>query len=220
LQREARERLLVALSSARYEELVGGLTLALEKADSGALDFDTPVGDFVLPTLRKKYRRLRRISKTLALDSEAAAYHEARKRGKKLRYATEFFADILGKPATRLVEATKQVQDLLGEHQDASVTVGWLRESVATRGHIYPPGTLLRMGELLEKQNVKMVELRRQCPSAFDKLRGGWKALRKSVRRNSSDASSADRSEKAALPLRRHMWPLHRLFARRGPRPH
>ena len=45
-----------------------------------------------------------------------------------MRYATEAAAPVLGKPANRLVKQVKQVQELLGDHQDAVVARPVLRE--------------------------------------------------------------------------------------------
>ena len=55
-------------------------------------------------------------------------WHEARKASKRLRYAAEAAAPVLGKPAERLVKQVKQVQELLGDHQDAVVARPVLRE--------------------------------------------------------------------------------------------
>jgi CHAD domain-containing protein len=54
--------------------------------------------------------------------------HEARKAAKRLRYATEAAEPVLGGPATRLIKRTKNVQELLGDHQDSTVARPVLRE--------------------------------------------------------------------------------------------
>ena len=54
--------------------------------------------------------------------------HEARKAAKRLRYATEAAAPVLGASAERLIKGTKNVQELLGDHQDAVVARPVLRE--------------------------------------------------------------------------------------------
>ena len=61
-------------------------------------------------------------------DERDTRWHEARKASKRLRYAAEAAAPVLGKPANRLVEQVKQVQELLGDHQDAVVARPVLRE--------------------------------------------------------------------------------------------
>jgi CHAD domain-containing protein len=54
--------------------------------------------------------------------------HEMRKAGKRLRYAAEVSEPALGKKAKRLVKAVKELQELLGEHQDSYVARDLLRE--------------------------------------------------------------------------------------------
>lgn len=56
------------------------------------------------------------------------AVHEARKAGKRLRYATEVAKPVVGKDATRFAKALKGFQQALGEHQDTVVARGTLRE--------------------------------------------------------------------------------------------
>jgi CHAD domain-containing protein len=54
--------------------------------------------------------------------------HEMRKAGKRLRYAAEVSQPALGKNAKQLVTAVKDLQELLGEHQDSYVARDLLRE--------------------------------------------------------------------------------------------
>ena len=61
-------------------------------------------------------------------DERDVEWHEARKAAKRLRYATEAAAPVLGAPAKRLVKRVKEVQELLGDHQDAVVARPVLRE--------------------------------------------------------------------------------------------
>ncbi|WP_104138937.1 CHAD domain-containing protein [Arthrobacter sp. ZGTC131] len=55
------------------------------------------------------------------------ALHEARKDGKRLRYAAEAAAPISRKKAARLADAAHGVQKVLGDHQDSIVTRDLLR---------------------------------------------------------------------------------------------
>jgi hypothetical protein len=52
-------------------------------------------------------------------DERDLQCHEARKASKRLRYAAEAAAPVLGTPANRLVKQVQHVQELLGDHQDA-----------------------------------------------------------------------------------------------------
>ena len=68
-------------------------------------------------------------------DERDTQWHEARKASKRLRYAAEAAAPVLGKPAERLVGHVKHVQELLGDHQDAFVAGPVLRE-IAAAAHL------------------------------------------------------------------------------------
>ncbi|HLU54318.1 MAG TPA: CHAD domain-containing protein [Pseudonocardia sp.] len=59
------------------------------------------------------------------------AVHDARKAGKRLRYATEVATPAVGKPAKRFAKQLKAFQDALGEHQDTVVAREALRELAA-----------------------------------------------------------------------------------------
>jgi len=47
---------------------------------------------------------------------------------KHTRYAAEAAAPVIGKPATAFAKAIAAVQTVLGDHQDACVMEGWLRQ--------------------------------------------------------------------------------------------
>jgi CHAD domain-containing protein len=53
--------------------------------------------------------------------------HQARKAGKRARYAVELAAPFLGKKAGRIIAGRKDLQDVLGEHQDSIVAAEFLR---------------------------------------------------------------------------------------------
>lgn len=63
--------------------------------------------------------------------SRELATHDARKAGKRLRYATEVARPAVGRPAVRFAKAMKSFQDALGEHQDTVVAREALRELAA-----------------------------------------------------------------------------------------
>lgn len=71
-----------------------------------------------LAEIVKPFRKLRKAVAAAGPDPADEVLHELRIRGKKLRYAAELAG---GKPVRRLVKATKRLQDVLGEHQDACV---------------------------------------------------------------------------------------------------
>jgi CHAD domain-containing protein len=87
-------------------------------------------------------RAARRLARAVdvAVDPNAAAHdrdiavHEARKAGKRLRYATEVARPAVGKDAKRFAKELKGFQDALGEHQDTVVAREALRH-LAVEAH-------------------------------------------------------------------------------------
>jgi CHAD domain-containing protein len=59
-----------------------------------------------------------------------ASYHELRIDLKRLRYALEFFRDVLGPSSLEVIEALKLLQDVLGDLQDARVAVEHLHSVI------------------------------------------------------------------------------------------
>ncbi len=79
---------------------------------------------------RKLERRLERAMAAYDdADPEADEFfHSARKAGKRARYAVELAQPLWGERADQIIAARKDLQDVLGEHQDSIVSAGFLRE--------------------------------------------------------------------------------------------
>ncbi|MFJ5139678.1 CHAD domain-containing protein [Streptomyces sp. NPDC088707] len=129
--RTARRQALAALDSARYLALLGALD-ALLAGPPLRKDAAGDARTVLARAVRKDHARLGgRIGHALSLEPQHErdlALHEARKAAKRARYAAEAARPTLGKPAKRLAKRVKAVQSLLGEHQDAVVARGTLRE--------------------------------------------------------------------------------------------
>ena len=87
--------------------------------------------------------------------------HKVRKVGKRARYA----AELAGRK--NFVKRAKKLQDVLGEHQDAVVAAGRLRELAAEAG----PGQALAAGRLVEREEERRADARAAWPKAWKKLR-------------------------------------------------
>jgi CHAD domain-containing protein len=63
-------------------------------------------------------------------DGDAAdeVLHEIRIRAKRVRYAAEAAAPVIGSRAKRFAAAATALQTVLGEHQDAVTAAAWLRQ--------------------------------------------------------------------------------------------
>ena len=142
LEASSRQVLLEALDSPRYRALVGDLNRLLERPPLTA-EAAEPAGK-ILPRavahdLRRTRRRMRRAGQTPSGQARDAALHEARKSAKRTRYAAEVAAPALGKKpgrqAQRLVKRVKDVQSVLGDHQDAVLARAAARE-IGVHAHL------------------------------------------------------------------------------------
>ena len=130
-QSAAWDAVVEALDTDRYRQLAAELDRwrsdppFTEKAKAPA----TKVKTFVKRADKLLTKRLdRAIEAHLADDPEAdVALHSARKAGKRARYAVELAAPVLGEKADEIIAGRKELQDILGEHQDSIVAAAFLR---------------------------------------------------------------------------------------------
>jgi CHAD domain-containing protein/adenylate cyclase class IV len=158
LERErTRERraLLKTLAGERYFALLDDFDAALaELQPSGA---DVSLDGLAARQLRKLARAVR----ALDADPPDTALHELRKLGKRTRYAYELASH------DRVVRRAKELQDVLGEHQDAVVAEQRLRALAASA----PAAGALAAGLLIAGERQRRVEARLAWPDAWKRLR-------------------------------------------------
>ncbi|MET7965235.1 CYTH and CHAD domain-containing protein [Micromonospora sp. NPDC005305] len=114
----ALDGLRAALGSDRYTDLLRRLDALVEGPTAGGVR-----RRWVTRRVRRAVSRFDdRLDEALA-GGDDAALHEARKAGKRARYAVE-----VRRPGAKLVDRFKDLQDALGAHQDSVVTREVLRE--------------------------------------------------------------------------------------------
>ena len=120
-----------ALDTDRYRQLLAELhrwrsdpPLTEEAEDPAA-----KVSKYVKRATKKLDKRLdRAIEARLTGDPDADhLLHQARKAGKRGRYAVELAEPVLGKKAGKIIDDRKALQDVLGEYQDSFVAADFLR---------------------------------------------------------------------------------------------
>jgi CHAD domain-containing protein len=103
-------------------------------------------------------------------DGPDDSWHAVRVNGKRARYAVEAVAGVLGGEAALLARTLGEVQDLLGEHQDAAVAADtWLAIANAD-----PDDHTLAVtaGRLYERERATLRSVRAEFP-------GAWRAASK-----------------------------------------
>jgi CHAD domain-containing protein len=151
----SRSRLLAALRSDEYLGLLDDTARTIDELEpSGSAATLDELTDQAAAKLRRAVRKL----PEKPVNEEL---HSVRKKGKRVRYA----AELAGRD--KLVKRAKEVQDVLGEHQDAVVAAERLRELAAGT----PPQRALVAGRLVEREEERRLEARAAWPKAWKKLR-------------------------------------------------
>jgi triphosphatase len=165
---EARERMLEALDSDRYDRFVASYAGMLRRGPEGE-EYEDGVANesivVVAPDLvSRRYKKWRKTGKNLSEESPPEEYHEFRKEGKRLRYTLEFLKDVYGeKPAMGLVKPLKELQDGLGRHQDLIVAAELLENVVADARRL-SSRTAFAMGSMFERNLREAADLRASLP--------------------------------------------------------
>jgi CHAD domain-containing protein len=146
----ARSSALAALRSDRHQLLVDDLmSVAIDPPVTDAAY--APCREVLMPLVARTWRRLDKAIAALELDGPSVTWHLARIKAKRARYAAESVADVFGKKMTRHASSLADVTDILGDHQDAHVAQGIIRELA---GHAETDGlTGLALGLLHEYES-------------------------------------------------------------------
>jgi CHAD domain-containing protein len=151
----ARRRLLTTLRSDRYLALLDETELMIEQLEPGGADISLD------EVAAKRFAKLRKAARRLPQDPADDELHRVRKKDKRARYAAELAE------WTKSVKRAKELQDVLGEHQDAVVAALRLRELAAAA----PPEQALASGRLIERETARRADARAAWPRAWKKLR-------------------------------------------------
>jgi CHAD domain-containing protein len=138
---EARDGLLGSMREPRYVEILDAVVEAAH--DPRVVDeaASSPAREALAPVLERPWKHLETAIDGLDADPSDEGLHAARIRAKRVRYAAEAVAPVFGKTARKFAGAAEDLQDVLGEHQDAVVAGGWLREA-RTGTHAFVAGEL------------------------------------------------------------------------------
>jgi len=170
----SRRRLIAVLDGKRYLELLGTLD---------ALVADPPLLAAAGRTPEKVVGKAVRndFSKVAALVEQALvlppgpdrdlALHEARKKAKRTRYSAESAVPALGDPASGLVKAMKNLQNLLGDHQDSVMTREALRE-LARQAHAAGESAFT-YGLLYGREERRAADDEARLPGLWAEIKGG-----------------------------------------------
>jgi CHAD domain-containing protein len=180
---DARGRMLAALDSARFEELLAALDAATAELDAGGPNGATEpgVGEGAPRALRRRMAQVRRRGDRLDAGSPDAELHALRIRVKRLRYALEFLAPLYPKAAAGLLPGLVELQDGLGRHQDAVIAARHLG-GLSDADPNLPQRTRLALGDLAARRHAQAEPERTSIAAAYAAVRGKpWRRMKRAL---------------------------------------
>ena len=154
----AHDRLAATLRCTRLQQLIADWERLLESLVELPVD-DRPsarrcIGGLVGERSLKVYGQITAMGEAIGPEDPADRYHAVRKKGKELRYLLELFGARLFDPEVvePFLRSLKDLQELLGRHQDREVQVAMIR-TLAPDVAQMPGGAAacLAMGVLVER---------------------------------------------------------------------
>jgi CHAD domain-containing protein len=157
---DARTTLLDALGSGRYLRL-------LDRLDGFVASPPLSGGEQVrlAAIWWKETKKLRRAVAALPAEPRDEELHAVRNFVKRSRYAAELAAHELGERGVTYVERSKLAQDVLGDHQDATVGIEQIRRWAGDREELLDVA-----GQLVARQEARKVAARARWPAVWAKL--------------------------------------------------
>jgi len=152
------ETLVEAIDSARYRELLLRFRDSLGKL----VAHDDEVG--LRRLAEEELERLREAYEELGADPADEELHAVRLKAKHARYAAELASRSEGRPLVELARALRDLQDVIGTHQDAVVAERRVR-TLATQD------SALAVGRIVERERRRRLEMRARVPELWKRIR-------------------------------------------------
>lgn len=159
----ARESMLAGLESDKYLDLLNTLEAATVSLVVRAVDEGLEDG------AARRFRKLRKAVKGLGSPPEDEELHRVRRQAKKARYTADLVRPLGGKKVARYLTAIKELQEVLGDFQDAVVAQGRITEYLPNAASSAEGFALGRMAELQASK-------KRQSAAAFPEV---WEKVAK-----------------------------------------
>lgn len=189
---EARGRMLEALDSERYEQLIDGLeSLARSGAPRRVPLSRTPAAVAMPELVDKRHRAACKAARRARRTGEAADYHRLRIRCKRLRYCLEFARDVMSGRTERYVRHLTKLQDTLGRLQDDETAVDRLHKLAISSDPALPPETVYVMGAMAADYRADAAGLLKRARKRVDILKGDeWHELTRYMERRRHEATA------------------------------
>ncbi|MFZ3557534.1 CHAD domain-containing protein [Streptomyces sp. BH055] len=167
----SRRHTVAVLDGKRYLDLLRALDALLAEPPLRGKAAGRPAAEVLSKAALKDHARLAtRIEHALSLPAgheRDLAMHDARKAAKRARYAGETAVPALGKQAKRFARGMKDVQSLLGDHQDSVVAREALRD-LAIQAHAAGE-TAFTWGLLYGQEQAAAADRERELPGVWER---------------------------------------------------
>ncbi|MDN5750638.1 MAG: CHAD domain-containing protein [Pseudonocardia sp.] len=169
----ARAEMLAALDAPRYPALLERI------ADAVRLPLPTPSATQAQPELvdliRAEAHKLRRAVEKAGPSPPDAVLHALRIYGKRVRYTGELVEPGLrrspvGKRVRTLLAVTAELQEVLGDHQDACVAEARVRELLDGLGELPDAHVVFVAGRLVERERTRAQAKRDEWWAAWERV--------------------------------------------------
>lgn len=174
LKTTAHRDLVLDLSGSRFRSLVLRWRDTLSPSSANWTATETlraPFAEIVSARAAKLLRKVLRDGRKIGPETDAEKLHDLRKRMKKLRYVTEFLAEVLPRDRSKpAIKALKGLQDVLGRVQDREIQV----EALHGYGRVLSEGgdgdaeTLMAIGAWTEELDSDRQAARAEFADAFE----------------------------------------------------
>jgi CHAD domain-containing protein len=173
-RRRARRRMLDTLRGARYGALLRRLAALVTAEHDGINGRAVGKKTAMLDVVVKPHHKLAKAARELGEDPPDDDLHALRIRGKRLRYAAELAEPVGGKPVRKLIRATKEFQDILGDHQDTVVAEAEVRRLLDEQAEP-DVDVVFVAGRLVEREQARRADRKARWRASFtevDRLAG------------------------------------------------
>ena len=172
---QEQERLDKLLGSRRVRHLLTAWSDYLESElpmDDAPRQATLPIETVARNTVKRLWKRVLRDGGRIEADTPDAALHDLRVRIKKLRYALEFFRQVLTEEVDSAIRETKRLQDNLGRFADYSTQRSQLQRFAEDLSAVraVSPSTLLAMGQLIPQFDAGQASERHLFHRTFDRF--------------------------------------------------
>jgi CHAD domain-containing protein len=169
-RRSAHRALATTLRSDRFVDLMADWRAWLTTPQPPGPDGRDAIGPTIARRIAKAQKRVVTHGREITADSPPERLHDLRKDAKKLRYLLECFGSLFpAKDRKAFVRRLKDLQDNLGQHQDAEVHVAHLHELAAELNakRTVDTDAVLAMGQLTAQLDRRRLEERAAFAERF-----------------------------------------------------